>query len=70
MPDYQHKLHYTVCNVNQSLAGGGANDVQKHSETPDHKKLADALQSNNFAYTVYFVIPLYFILFCLKKSFS
>ena len=47
VPDYQHKFHCSVCTVNLSLSGGGANNLQKHSETPAHNKLANALQGNN-----------------------
>ena len=47
VPGYLHKFHCTVCNGNLSLAGGGGNNFQKHSETPGHKKLANAVGVNN-----------------------
>lgn len=43
--DYQYKFHCNVCNLNLSCAAGGANDITKHAETPNHKKNEKASKS-------------------------
>ena len=35
--NHQHKFHCNVCNLDLSCASGGANDVKKHVDTPNHK---------------------------------
>ena len=42
---YQLKYHCTICNLNLSLASGGSNDIQRHSETPGHKEKTKYLKS-------------------------
>ena len=35
--DHQYKFHCNVCNLDLSCTSGGANNVQKHVDTPNHK---------------------------------
>ena len=45
VPNYQHKHHSTICNLNLSLTSGSSNDILPHSETPGHKEKAKYLKS-------------------------
>ena len=36
--NHQHKFQCKVCNLDLSCASGGANDVKKHVDTPNHKR--------------------------------
>ena len=45
VPNYQHKHHFTICNLNLSLTSGSSNDILRRSETPGHKEKAKYLKS-------------------------
>ena len=37
--DHQYKFHCNVCNLDLCCASGCANDVKKHADTPNHKRM-------------------------------
>ena len=36
--DHQYKFHWNICNLDLSCASGGAKDVKKQADTPNHRR--------------------------------